>query len=124
MLQKQIEGETSLKNDTKTSNTVNQMRSTALERSVIKYFGLTKDARSANLTPLNPLKRHHLLPRTYFSASKPTHRNKFWPACIKHDVKPFFIRLSFQKAFTFNEQIIPILLKKIPTMFSGSNNGH
>ena len=35
-------------------------------------------------------------------------------------MRNFFIRLSFPKAFTFNEQIIPILLKKIPTMFSGS----
>ena len=30
----------SVQNDTKTSNTVNQIRSTALERSVIEYLGL------------------------------------------------------------------------------------
>ena len=39
---KHIEGENSTKIDTKTSNTVNQIRSTALERSVIKYLGLTQ----------------------------------------------------------------------------------
>ena len=47
-------------------------------------------------------------------------------AIIKYKVQlnMSLIRPSFPKAFTFNEQIIPILLKKIPTMFADSKNGH